>query len=601
LNLAPLAALLAAQLPQAPSTGAPSAGPKVRTGPAPVALVTASGTSAEQLTIRAERPGQPSAVLLSSVELLHFELAGRVALHELDRSRPQLIARAGQPTYLELPDGSRVFHYKRGDESGFGYFKVTVSGTLQILAELPPEPGDDGSSGDNPWSPTIGASRDGKWIAVATDGDATGDLYLLSASGGAPVLLTPAPEPVDIDESSFTFASGALFVTMDSDAVARAPLPAGPLAPVVLPPSGDEVPDWVAPEIAVSEDGSAVALVAGDGPDLADVYVVSAAGAAVNITQDPSRYRSLGAAPQFQWGPRLALSDDGSRVAYLRAQYPAGTYPIGYTGEEDELYLAISTGSQKSLVTGDAWFHPWIGTGITVGFQGAFLQFGFAGISGKFDYYTAYAPLQAGYEATVWSSTLTGSGVPQFQDVAAMVPTAVRHVPGAPAWIALDNGSAPGLRYVTPTFLTNSTLLPLPTHIAAASVGGPIVLIAPFAGGHGIFALRDSASRPDLTYPAWISPAETPTAISTAPAGSHAAVSASSAAGAMLHVVDLTAGGETGISLGAGSDLETVSFAAENQIRAAFRQGALRRAAAFSPTGQNLLQSALSPVLYLLR
>ncbi|MBL8695858.1 MAG: hypothetical protein JNJ88_17320 [Planctomycetes bacterium] len=601
MNLAPLAALLAAQLPQAPSTGSLPAAPKLRTGPAPVALVTASGTSDEHLTIRSERPGQPSAVLISSVELLHFELAGRVALHELDRSRPQLIARAGQPTYLELPDGSRVFHYKRSDESGFGFFKVTVSGTLQILAELPPEPGDDGSSGDNPWLPAIGASRDGKWLAAATDGDATGDLYLLSASGGAPVLLTPEPEPADIDESSFTFASGALFVTMDSDAVARAPIPTGPLAPVALPPSGDETPEWVAPEIAVSEDGSAIALVAGEGIDQADVYVVSAAGSAVNVTQDPSRYRPLSAAPLFQWGPRLALSDDGSRVAYLRAQYPAGTYPLGYTGEEDELYLATSTGSQKSLVTGDAWFHPWIGTGITVGFQGAFLQFGFAGITGKFDYYTAYAPLQAGYEATVWSSTLTGSGVPQFQDVATMVPAAVRHVPGAPAWIALDGGSAPGLRYVTPTFLTNATILPLPTHIAAASAGGPIVLVAPFAGGHGIFALRDSASRPDVSYPAWISPAETPSAISTAPTGSFAAVSSSSAAGAMLHVVDITAGGEANISLGLGSDLESVSFAAANQIRVAFRLGALRHAAAFSPMGQNLLQPAPAPVLYLLR
>src|SRR5690606_28602302 len=76
-----------------------------------------------------------------------------------------------------------------------------------------------------------------------------------------------------------------------------------------------------------------------------DLYVAGAAGIR-NVTQAPSEVTPPGWLPEESAGPFLAVSDDGSVVAFLRE----------IAGQDEVFLQATTAGSAPVHVTGDALF-----------------------------------------------------------------------------------------------------------------------------------------------------------------------------------------------------------------------------------------------------
>jgi hypothetical protein len=350
--------------------------------------------------------------------ILPIDLAGRLELRRFDPGRPRRVLTGDGLSRIVLPGGTSVFHYRHGPS--FGFLAVGADGVPRILLDLPPVSGD---SGPNPFLPFAAASSDGQLLAVATRPQAGGDVWLLSVDGspladGSTALNLGGPGALEVDPGSLAFAEGTLFFTVGQVAVYRAATGGtAPALPLALPPSGCCVPDDVLPEIAVSEDGGTVAFVAGDeeegeGELEMDVYLLSPpAGVPVNLTQDPGKYAGAGYAPGSAVGPTLALSPDGSTVAYVRR----------ISGEE-ELYVCPGAGGPPVHLTDDSIFEPYIDNVvvITIGYAGE-IEFAAGGEGDEggdplthLDFYRA--TVGAG-GVTVENLTATsGSATPPFLD-----------------------------------------------------------------------------------------------------------------------------------------------------------------------------------------
>ncbi len=594
----------------------------------PAPLVVAEGPSAVELSIRTySAGGATQSASLDGIALLDLELTGRTQVDRLDRSRPRRVAVPGAPAHLELPGGARVFRFRRAVPPAQGLFAVDPSGTVRILFELP-EGSDDGGVGEadpddpddgpvaepyvprdsDPFSSMVAASPDGLWLAVATEEPAGGGIRLVAVDGTLETSLTPGGG-VEVDPTSMTFAAGALFATVDGDWIGRAPIPAGPFVSLPLPPSGGDVPSWVAPEIAVSRDGSRVAFVAGDDPDEVDVYVAGPSEPAVNVTQASDRYRAPGFAPSTSNGPMLALAEDGSRVAFLRRLY-GGLYPVGYTAEEDDVLVAPTTsagGAQAKLLTGDANFHPWIGTGIILGVRLGTVTWGFAGHSGSFDFFRAHDFGPTGYSSVVVNLSQTGSLRPPFQDVASIVPLDTVRIPGSDARLVTDGGSASGLRLVDPLNPIDGPISAAPQLLAASLPNGSLPYVSPVQGiGSSLFL---ASAGPDgiahIAEPVTlIGPA--PTHLASSESLPIVVLALSEVPGAANRVpgvlsIDLGASQSATTLLPAGSSIEALDVGPGGEPRLVLRQGTVASAWVLGGGAAPLLASGGAAVVHILR
>ncbi len=282
--------------------------------------------------------------------ILPIDLAGRLELHRFDPTRPRRVLTDDGLSRILLPGGTSVFHYRRGDTT-FGFLAVGPDGLPRVLLELP---GTGPAGTTDPFDPFLAASRDGTRAAIATKLPAGGDVWLLATSGswlpgGAVAANLGGASPLDVDAGSIAIASGALFFTTSEQTLHRAPADgSSPASPLALPASGGSTPVFVESEIAVSDDGSTVALIAGASEDASDVYVVRPATAApVNLTQSPGEYQSVDYALSKPFGPSLALGPDGASIAYQKA-----------VGPGNELFLRSTTGGAAVHVTPDSLFEP---------------------------------------------------------------------------------------------------------------------------------------------------------------------------------------------------------------------------------------------------
>lgn len=163
------------------------------------------------------------------------------------------------------------------------------------------------------------------------------------------------PPGLEVDETSLTFLRGALFFGDGESALFRHDLLTGVTTPVVFPPSGGQTPIYVDESCAVAGDGSALAIGAGVDEDNHDVYVVDRHGTAVNLTNLPGDYED--AAPGDFDGAQMAMSADGSRVAYMR------------TVVENEAFVKdVAPGSPEIIMTPLTWFIDSIDTVTGFGF-----------------------------------------------------------------------------------------------------------------------------------------------------------------------------------------------------------------------------------------
>ena len=287
-------------------------------------IIGARGTQStdQQLTmIWAGGTAGPLAPALGEMELLQPALSAARESFGLRTDIPALdVADPLRPRIL-LPTGGALYHY-RDAQDRYGWFLVHDRGRrfVPILREQ-------GSAATNPFESTVavspfepigavivedvGLAQDTRVILFRTDGDNW-------AGCPAPwVEVTGLPLAYDPKGESMTFLSDVLLLSDGSQVVRLGTDLATAPEVLVLPSSGGLTPIEVDREFAWASDGTTAAFSAGQSDVLRDIYVVGSSGAPTNITQLAAEYEAVSHG-DFVDGARIALSPDGSAIAYIR-------------------------------------------------------------------------------------------------------------------------------------------------------------------------------------------------------------------------------------------------------------------------------------------
>lgn len=314
-----------------------------------------AGPSPTSLTLEAVRVvGATSSTVpvLAGCEFLALRASGQAPVHAADPTRPQAVVLGPGVPALRLPDrdGTLVLHYRRA-QTTFGFVALGAGGKAKVLLE---RTGLGPSKIVDPFDPIVGVSPDSDVIAVSApefkDIGGYTDAWLLaligtSLAGGVDSVELTGPGDDEVDATSLTFFRNELWCVLE-DELATAPADGSAmLVPVTLPPSGGTTNIEVSEEFLVSADGSTLVLLAGVDEALADLYVADASGIR-NVTNAPSELTPPGWIPEETAGPYLAVSDDGSVVAFLRE----------LAGEDEVFLQPTAPGSTPVQVTGDAVF-----------------------------------------------------------------------------------------------------------------------------------------------------------------------------------------------------------------------------------------------------
>jgi hypothetical protein len=278
---------------------------------------------------------------LQGIQLLPLECVGRTRLGELMPGATQLEAIPGAAR-LVLPDekGS-LYKYRRaaGASAAYGYFRVGPAGEARRVFELP---GTGPTGADDPLPGRLAIATSGTHALVATSLAAGGNLIELDLLQGTAIDRTP-----DVAAQSFQTNGLALLgsfgVGVSDQAVYRFRRVAGGRAREV------RIPRAVAhlgADVVTSADQSTVGFVAGDTINRAFVFTCRELGDAVQASDAPMRIPGAGFLPEFPSGPTLALSTDGSWVAWRRE------------GSSSELYACETRigGASDRHVTGSSHF-----------------------------------------------------------------------------------------------------------------------------------------------------------------------------------------------------------------------------------------------------
>lgn len=258
---------------------------------------------------------------LSGIEILDASLtathdslptaADRPARDDTDVNRPRIV----------LADGSSLYRY-RNALGRHGLFVISDGGReFHSIVEVA-----------GVIEPCMAASPFEPFVAVTAPGAGPefsgAELLLLRVDGENiagtnrpvhPIVFSGATNGFEAETLSLTFLQGAL-ICSDGTTLVRIPTDlSAPPAIVQLPPSGGIVPIDIDEEIAWSEDGSTAAFTAGATNVSRDVYVLQATGGIINLTQDAGDYDGVSYADIAEGG-RLALSPDGSRIAYVKKE-----------------------------------------------------------------------------------------------------------------------------------------------------------------------------------------------------------------------------------------------------------------------------------------
>jgi hypothetical protein len=272
-------------------------------------------------------PSRPAE--LQGIKLLPIDACGRTPLNEFLPGEPRLRGDVPLASRIVLPQGQgSLYRFRREGLVGadFGYFVVRPSGEAAFLASFP---GTGGSGVADPIPDPVGIGPQGDAILVATTTEAGGDLYEIELDTLAVHLHTSAHPPLtiqpgglcllqtwgtaisDVGPLRFPRGSPAPAQVLDLPRPARAGLghnrQGGSLA---------TFPTYFGPGIVRSADGGRAAVVAGTGPTQTQVFVFGPSGAAAVGNDLPAELTGAGFLPDHLAGPTLALSPDGSKVAW---------------------------------------------------------------------------------------------------------------------------------------------------------------------------------------------------------------------------------------------------------------------------------------------
>lgn len=296
----------------------------------PELAIRASGAGTANLELdRHKLTGNPTGqLLLDGLQFLQIHVSGQSGLTSADPTRPRQVQAGTGLSLVELPGPGhmRIAHYSRSAGTVFGFLSLGPFGRVKVLLE---------SSGvgdfnlQDPFDPVIGASRDGRFIAISAPDfshgvNGIGDCWLFQVDGPprpggalADGIELTGPGVQDVPGISLTF-KGSYLYAMKDDALARAPIDGSmSLLPVALPFSGGVPVAETCDEMLVSEDQSTLVLLAGSDEQSLDLYVIDASEVPRNLTDNPREIQPAGFLPEEFRGPFIGLNGNGSQVAYV--------------------------------------------------------------------------------------------------------------------------------------------------------------------------------------------------------------------------------------------------------------------------------------------
>lgn len=286
-------------------------------------LVFTARSAQAQVAVFEGTPGRPGNVLLvgstpdrpaglQGIQLLPIDCVGRTQLSDLlpDHCRMRTDVPAAARLLLPMEQGS-LYRFRRDTASGaaFGYFVVGANGVARSVLELP---GTGPLASDDPLPNKVAVTADGTAFLASSSLAAGGDLWEVDLGSGSAVNRTEG-----IDAQLFHRNGLALCTDwglgVSDRGVFRFDRSAGARATsVVLRPSQR----WFGSDVVASADGSTVALVAGDDSTHAFVFTCKSGGDALQATTHAMNLPGAGFLPEAVAGPTLALSTDGSRLAW---------------------------------------------------------------------------------------------------------------------------------------------------------------------------------------------------------------------------------------------------------------------------------------------
>jgi hypothetical protein len=313
-----------------------------------IALAEGSATALTILSLPEANPNAPDAVLLQGVELLPIEISGRTLAQAVDATRSRRLERHGI-VRVELPDGGRLFRYRRAGGQFWGFLHVAADGTPRVALEQPGA----GPQLADPFADRLGIAADGRHAAVALQ---AGGMFVVRLDGGV-FASTGRPDRLAVPTSALVQApsvlvgSSLVWFQDNNDRVFRCDLADAGVPVDVSPPVLANA--ILKEEMVASRDGSRVVFLYGP-PQQFRLYLATAAGgAAVALPPSASKFEEPGYLPEGPGEPAMLMNDAGTRLFYVDADL------------RDELALLDLGGVLPPLqITESAIFQPYIGTHI---------------------------------------------------------------------------------------------------------------------------------------------------------------------------------------------------------------------------------------------
>jgi hypothetical protein len=351
-------------------------------------------TSLTIFSLPESNPNAPDSVLLQGVELLPIEISGRTLAQEVDLSRSRRIERHGV-VRVELPDGGRLFRYRRAGGQFWGFLHIAADGTPRVVLE---QAGTGGQLSD-PFADRIAVAPNGLYAAVA---GATGGLAVVRLDGGV-FASTGRPDRqavagnVDINAPGVMVGDAVVWYQDNSNQVWRCALADGSV-PVNVSPAPIANAS-LKEEMATARDGSRIVFLYGPQQQQRLYLASSTGGAAAVLPPLASKYEEPGYLPEGPGEPAMLVNDTGTRLFYVDADV------------RDELSLLDLDGVLPTLaMTESTIFQPYIGTHILPRFLADKLVVAI-GDPAAMDWFRAELAPAAG---TVVNLTATGSALQPF-------------------------------------------------------------------------------------------------------------------------------------------------------------------------------------------
>lgn len=418
------------------------------------------------LTVPEANPTAPDTVVLQGVELLPIEITGRTLAQELDATRSRRVEKQGLAR-VELPDGGRLFRYRRSSGQFWGFLHIAANGTPNVVYERPGV----GALLTDPFTDRIAVAADGLHAAITF---ANGGLVVVRLDGGVftstgTVARTIVPLGNDVVPTSVLVGSTVVWYQLDNaqnqNPVYRCGLADGSTPTDVSPPV--QANALTKDQMAISRDGARLVFLYGPQQQQRLWHCGLVGGSSV-LPPLPSKYEEAGYLPEAAGEPAMLINDAGTRLFYVDADV------------RDELALLDLTGTLPTLqITESAIFQPYIGVHILPKFSADRLLVAI-GDPGQMDWFRADLAPTGG---TVVNLTGTGSLAQPFPS-GTIDPVQAADANGQ-LLIAEQQGGSLSLRRLDTVTGAQAVVqqgLLAPPAIGSSNAGTPDVLVRSVAG-----------------------------------------------------------------------------------------------------------------------